>query len=222
MGYILGLDIGTRNIKAALLEDTGKGFKAIKLESLSRDQWELTGPRDFLKQAHLPFAPVVSTFPSALCSFRDLTLPSASRSRLDEAVKYACEKLLPHPIDDLVVGFEHVGKTEGGESILAAAALKRDLQLVAAPLEAARIELIGLLPDAAAIWALARLAPSDPDRPTAVLDIGASSSKLAISQEGQRPFLKAIRVGAAPSAAAITKAPATSMEDADNGSPDLE
>jgi len=222
MGYILGLDIGTRNIKAALLEDTGKGFKAIKLESLSRDQWELTGPRTFLKQAHLPFAPVVSTFPSSLCSFRDLTLPSADRSPLDEAVKYACEKLLPHPIDDLVVGFEHVGKTEGGESILAAAALKRDLQLVAAPLQAARIELIGLLPDAAAIWALARLAPSDPDQPTAVLDIGASSSKLAISQEGQRPFLKAIRVGAALSAAAITEAPATSMEDPDNGSPDPE
>jgi len=218
MGYILGLDIGTRNIKAVLLEDTGKGFKAIKLESLSRDQWELTGPRTFLKQAHLPFAPVVSTFPSSLCSFRDLTLPSADRSPLDEAVKYACEKLLPHPIDDLVVGFEHVGKTEGGESILAAAALKRDLQLVAAPLEAARIELIGLLPDAAAIWALARLAPSDPDRPAAVLDIGASSSKLAISQEGQRPFLKAIRGGPI----VLAEAPATSMEDPDKQSTGLE
>jgi len=195
MRRILALDIGTRNVKAALIEDTGKGFRALRLESVRRDQWLLTGPRAFLRQSGLPSSAVVATFPSSLCSFRDITIPSSDRTRLDEAAKYACEKLLPDPIEDLVVSCEPVARSDSETAVLAAAAQKTEIQRVIAPLQADQIELIALIPDAAAILSLVPFASTAPDCPAAILDIGSSSSKLVISQEGISPFLKAIRIG---------------------------
>ncbi len=196
MRRILALDMGTRNVKAALMEDTGKAFRAIRLESVGREQFMLAGPRAFLKQAHLPTSSLVATFPSSLCSLRNLILPSTVGSRLGEAAKYACEKSLPRPIENMVVGFESGAKAEAGVNAVAAAALKSDIQHHIAPLQADRIELLALIPDAAATLSLCPFAPSAPGLPFAILDIGASSSKLVISQEGTSAFVKAIRLGA--------------------------
>ncbi len=195
MATSLGLDIGTRHVRAALLKETRTETIILNHKSIPRNEWDLQGPNPFFARTRLPASRIIATFPSSLCSFRTLSLPAAGKSHLRDALKYAIEELIPHPLEDVVVASHPPLQTEGKQTVLAAAALKHDLTQHIAQLHAAGLELAGVVPDAAALSNLYRIAPHDTGETVAFLDIGSSSSTLAVCQQDTPPYVRSMKIG---------------------------
>jgi general secretion pathway protein L len=130
MATILGIDIGTRSVRGALLRSS---FRALTIERYL--EVEVSGispesPRTELVQAalreliaQLPEPPdqVIVAIDGARSSLRALTLPPAAKKRMAEVLPFELEPLLPFPIDEAVIDYQEIGQREGELAILAAA-----------------------------------------------------------------------------------------------------
>lgn len=212
---IVGLDIGSRQIKVIAAEPIGGDRwrivradccptppDAIKDGIVVEREATAAAIRSLLLNAtltHASGAVVAVAGPGVIV--RQVQLPKMSEAALRKSVRYEAAKYISTSVDDCCVEFEILGPSPDYDD-------KMDVMLVAAPLEMigsrlASLELAGLEPIAvdfeafAVQRALIDLSPTAPGAGVsiAVLTIGASASELSIVCNGHFTLTRSIAIG---------------------------
>jgi hypothetical protein len=130
MAIILGIDIGKRSVRAAIVRTSMRSFEIeryleVPVSALApgAPQGRVYGPalRDLL--ALLPSAPdtVFAAVDGMRGSLRIVSIPVAARKRAAEVLPFELEPLLPFPLDEAVLDFQELGEQDGELKLLAAA-----------------------------------------------------------------------------------------------------
>jgi general secretion pathway protein L len=129
MATFLGIDIGKRSVRGALLRTSMRSFEIeryveIPVSALTgAPQGRVYGPalRELLSL--LPSAPdsVFAAVDGMRGSLRIVGIPAAARKRAAEVLPFELESLLPFPPDEAVLDFQELGEEAGELKLMAAA-----------------------------------------------------------------------------------------------------
>ena len=134
---ILGLDLGSYSIKAALYEVGFKSFQItdlyesspLRIDDLPKDQaseTQMKALEDFLKRNQIPISVVVTSIPATSISYRALKLPFKDKRQVAKVLPFELESFLPFDLQDLIIDC-HVTEVVDGHSSVVAVAVKKDL-----------------------------------------------------------------------------------------------
>jgi Tfp pilus assembly PilM family ATPase len=136
---VVGLDVGSRSVRAVELRATLRGVEAVQMCEVERDGdlplAELL--RRFVRLHGLPTEHVVCALPGDRTAFHPLAFPFAERRRLAQAVPFEVEAELPFEMDDYLVDWEVAGGDRARTLVLATLAPRAQVS-----------ELLGVLGDA--------------------------------------------------------------------------
>jgi general secretion pathway protein L len=132
MATTLGIDIGARTIRGALIRTSLRSLAVERYLEVDIPAISTETPRDEVIQAALrdlvallPEPPdvVVSAVDGARVSLRTVQLPLATKKRIAEVLPFELDPLLPFPIDEAVIDYQEAGPsaTPGEFTVLAAA-----------------------------------------------------------------------------------------------------
>ncbi|MBN2283530.1 MAG: pilus assembly protein PilM [Deltaproteobacteria bacterium] len=129
---ILGLDIGTETIKAVQVMTGLKGYRVTR--SALVDIEEAGGPggalKSLLQGGELASGIYITAIPMRDVSFRSIGFPFKDRRKIQQALQYEMEQLIPRPADELLFDFIVREQTDRTDIIVAAAPRQRVGELV--------------------------------------------------------------------------------------------
>lgn len=206
MAKAVGLDIGSRACKVAVLASGGKGAKLLRFVEKEYDLGTagvltpaavLTALRQALHEAKAPKNSVAMSLPAELCTLREITVPFTEDDQIKKVVKFEFE---PHlhasSIDDIVLDYVKTGASKGGTRLLVIAAGKDMLRSKLDQLKEAGVDPLHLDVDVAALFNTAAQAKVFEQHPNCmVIDIGARTTKTLLVQEGRLKVARSIRLG---------------------------
>lgn len=213
---LFGLDIGTTSIKVVELEQLPNQVKLLAVGSMptpprwlaSESDVDLTILSEAVKrlvaQAHIGTKFLNASLAENLAFTRILEMPLLSEKELTSAIKWESEQYIPLPLDQVTLDFSILRQNTASN--------KMDVLLVGAPTSLIHkyqkiLHLAGLEPVylETEILALSRvLTPQVQGVPSTLLvDIGASSTNLAVLRDGLLVVPYSLPVGAAAMTRAI-------------------
>ncbi len=224
-----GLDIGSNSLKAVELEHTGGSFKlktfgyhptpagSIFSDSDS-DQRELSRYiRQMVEESRIQSRNVVAAFPESLIFTRVIEVPAVSESELGNAIEWQAEQYIPMPLTEIKLSWMVLDKELLKNARKSADDKKPKVKvlLVAAPntlidkyidvLDKAGLRPIALETETVAI-ARSLTSSSTGHIPTTLLmSIGASTTDLAVVDNGVIQFTRSIGTGGTAIARAISQ-----------------
>ena len=204
---MVGIDIGSKTIKIVEIEKEGAGYSlgasgivgysGITIDKMG-DEKEMASLGQIIRKLHseagVSSKDVVISIPEPLVFTRTIKFPLLTDAEIASAVRWEAEQYIPIPIADAIVQHTILARNEKASppEVL--------VLLVAAPKAVVEkytkvIQLAGL--NAAAVEteliALTRaLAP--PDRTVLLVDLGASSTNIAISKMGLLSFSRCVPI----------------------------
>jgi general secretion pathway protein L len=131
MAITLGIDIGARSIRGAVIRSSLRSlgverYLEVNIEALTADAPRVELIQAALRElyAQLPEAPdtCVVAVDGARASLRTVSVPQAAKKRIAEVLPFELDPLLPFPIDEAVLDYQEVG-ARGSEFMLLAAAV---------------------------------------------------------------------------------------------------
>lgn len=234
MHRILGIDLGATAVKAVAVEasfraHTVRAFRSepvpATLEGEARPYHEraLAALRVLSEDGWLQADTIVCCLPFGQVATHLVTLPFTDTRRIEQALPFEVEGLMPFDLDDVIFDYQVLSKASNRSELLVAVARREDVQ--------ATLELfaeVGADPNVITFSALALNgfhtegylpappapepdpeAPADqpPARPVeAILDIGAERSALVISEGPTVRFARSLSAGGAEVTRAIVRA----------------
>lgn len=121
---VLGIELGSENMKVALMTSTGNQFKVlqhriVKLSEKARDHDDhlnvievKTTLDQIIKEMNIKRVPVCLTINSPKKIIRTRELPMASLTELEGIVRYEAEQFLPYDIDHFYVDYRVIGNVK--------------------------------------------------------------------------------------------------------------
>ena len=146
MATTLGIDIGARSIRGALIRTglrslTVERYLEVDIEALSpatpRAELVHVALRQLLDELGSAPDSIVAAVDGSRASLRAISLPLAAKKRIADVLPFELDPLLPFPIDEAVLDYQEIGPRDGELAFMAAAVP-----------EAAVGELIALLAEA--------------------------------------------------------------------------
>ena len=215
-GYVIGLDLGRRCVKAAVLKGTFRGYEVedfLSLEPEAPDDG--TAPSDaavyaaakaILDTIDQPQATVVVGMPAGRLSTWLLEMPFSDTKRLEATLPFEVENYVPWDLETVVLDYQVIEKGPPAK-VFAAMAPRDRIQRLLDGLTEAGVDPRYVTVDAAA---LASLVPDlheeededeDPDEPgpvrsTVVLDLGATRTLISVVHAGQPRWIRSLDRGA--------------------------
>jgi general secretion pathway protein L len=189
MATTLGIDIGARSIRAALIRTSLRSmaverYLEVNIESLSADS-----PRTGLVQAALREllaelgevpSSVIASVDGARSSLRALTLPQAARKRVSEVLPFELDPLLPFPVDEAIIDYQDIGAHGTEFSLLAAAVPDAAVGETVALFQGAELDPRELAVGGAALDGLQTFVPITDENATLLLHLDSDSSDVCI------------------------------------------
>lgn len=218
-----GLDIGTSSIKAVQLVKEGRITKLVAIGSAvtpirglaSESELDHRTMAETIKKlvhdSKITTDLVVTALPEAQVFTRVIEMPALSDQEVSSAIKWEAEQYIPLPLSEVTLDYQvlHAPKERTPEA-------KMDVLLVASPTILINkylrvLDMADLIPSGleTEIIAISRaIVVSSPNPPTTMLvNIGASTTDIAIIQEGLIIFTRSVATGGA----ALTRAIATEL-----------
>jgi hypothetical protein len=130
MATILGIDIGKRSVRGAVIRTSMRSFEIdryveIPVSALTpgTPQSRVYAPALMELMSRLGSAPdsVFAAVDGMRGSLRVVSIPVAARKRAAEVLPFELESLLPFPLDEAVLDFQELGEEAGELKLLAAA-----------------------------------------------------------------------------------------------------
>lgn len=218
---ILGLDIGRRAIRVAIVDKSLRqaALTGCDEEPIAADADDATRQdalRRLLARTLRPDDVVALGLPGALVMHRVLTFPFRDAKAITEAVGFELENHIPTPLADLIVDHVQLGFVEGQTEVLAVAAPHDDVDKHLEFLKGAGVDVrrLGLAPLAFA--SLIKQLPAMVSGTSLLVDVGTRTTEVVVLQDGRTRMLRTLSVGADP----IGRLFATQF-DTDQGAPDL-
>ncbi|HEX5660292.1 MAG TPA: pilus assembly protein PilM, partial [Polyangiales bacterium] len=181
MATTLGIDIGARSIRGALIRTSLRSLAVERYleaeilpltEDSPRDELVQAALRDLVGQLPEPPDSIVSVIDGARVSLRTVQLPQATKKRVAEVLPFELDPLLPFPIDEAVIDYQDAGvsATAGEFSVLAAAVPDHAIEQALAPFTLAQLPPRELAVGAAALdGLLAFVSPGEPGAASVLL-----------------------------------------------------
>ncbi|MCP4599954.1 MAG: pilus assembly protein PilM [Proteobacteria bacterium] len=128
---VIGLDLGSSEIRAVVVRMALRGFEVVQLESEpvpigedghSKEEDILQAAGRLMERLNVAHETVHCAMPGEFVSVRQLDLPSSASRRLNQVLKFELDELLPFDIDDSVFDFVKVDQTGDEISIVTATA----------------------------------------------------------------------------------------------------
>jgi Tfp pilus assembly PilM family ATPase len=191
---IVGVDIGSRAIKAVRLTTSLQGYTmtGFALREHKVGTWaELTEElRSLAQDKEVQGDIYVTSFPSHQVLFRNTEMPFNQLDKIDATIRFEAESIMAVPLDNMIVDFALLEQRPEGSTVLVTCVEEKLLNEYINALQAADIT-----PDIIDIdaLALARLMEERKEEKTiALLDIGAEKASIGIFQKGGLRFVRAI------------------------------
>jgi len=214
-----GLDIGTNSIKLVKLALAGEKYKlqsygiaptpAKALYSESESDLILLAEtiKKLVKDSKIPEREVNCALPEAKVVTTVLEIPPLSEGELAEAIKWEAEQYIPQPLSEVRLSFDIIEKPKNDKT-----AGKMKVLLVAAPLRLISryqkiLTLTDLKPVSLETETLAVLRALETDlgnEPSILINLGASSTQLAIIEKGNINVIRSISTGGTALARAVS------------------
>jgi len=226
---LFGLDIGSNSLKSVELELRG-GVYHLKtfgyhptptgavFSDSEVDQKELSKYiREMVGESHISARNVVAAFPESLIFTRVIEVPAVSQQELANAIEWQAEQYIPMPLTEIQLSWMVLDKDILEQARKSSEDKKPKIKvlLVAAPntlinryvniLESAGLKAMALETEIVAI-SRALTPPSDGRVPTTLLmSIGASTTDLAVVDDGIIQFTRSIGTGGMALARSISQ-----------------
>jgi Tfp pilus assembly PilM family ATPase len=191
---IVGVDIGSRTIKAVRITTSLQGYAitGFAMREHKVSTWaELTEElRSLVQDAQVQGDIYVTSFPSHRVLFRNTEMPFSQLDKIDATIRFEAESMMAVPLDGMVVDFALLEQRPEGSTVLVTCVQEDLLNEYLDALQAADIT-----PDTIDIdaLALARLMEELKEEKTvAVLDVGAEKASIGIFQKGGLRFIRSI------------------------------
>ena len=215
---ILGLDIGNRAIKLAIVDKTLRqtvlaGWDQEAVPAGADEAARIESIRRLLLRNMRPDDVIAVGLPSALTMHRTLSFPFRDDKAITEAVGFELENHIPTPLSDLVIDQVRLdtvpgvrtGREDGQTEVLAVAAPIREVErwidmLREAGTDPRRLGLCGL-----AYASLVRMLPGCATGTTMLVDVGTRTCEVVVTQEGETQFLRSLSLGAETIAAGFAQ-----------------
>ena len=208
----LGLDIGSHQIKLAALSQRGKSFRLDQVgmmplppetivdEELLNSAALVSTLRELLAKTQIRRRETAIALGGRAAIIRHIRLPTMSEAELEESLAWEAKQYIPFDLDEVYLDF-HMGEvnkeTEQMEVILVAA--KRtvvDDYCAAVRLAGLRPVVVDVLPFAVSN-AFMHAYPEHNDDVSAIVDVGANLSTIAVVQNGEMLYSRTLEKGSA-------------------------
>lgn len=216
-----GLDIGNSSIKVVHLEKDGQSFKLLAAGITSsppsglssKSEKDLIAVSDAIKKllndAKIASRDVNFSLPEQQVFTRMIKLPPLTDEEIAQAISWQAEPYIPIPVDQASIDHQVVSRTEpnggsqGGVNVLLVATPK---ELIERYLKLAQFAGLNVLSIESDLLALSR-AVFLPNQTVVVVDVGSSSTNIAVVKSGQLVVSRSIATGGS----ALTRALATGL-----------
>ena len=207
---LVGLDIGSRSIKAAEISETKKGRSLIKFGMVELspgliDDGNITDPvqvanaiRQLFKAYNISEQNVAVSIGGYSVIVKKINVQTMSEEQLQETIHFEAEQYIPFDISDVHIDFQILGEAEGNPN-------QMNVILVAAKKEMVNnyisfIQLANLNPciidiDAFALQNIFELNYESEGESVALIDIGASKTSLNILKDKTSMFMRDVSLG---------------------------
>lgn len=205
---MLGIDIGSKTIKVVEIEKNGTsysllasgvvGYSGSTVDKMTDDK-EITSLAQVIKklcsEAKISSKEAVISIPEALAFTRTIKFPQLTDAEVTSAIKWEAEQYIPIPVSEAIIQHTILKRDDSSETNAGVLAL-----LVAAPRAIVEkyvkvVQMAGITPIAVEteLIALTRsLAPQD--KTILLVDLGGSSTNLAIVRHGLLSFSRSLPV----------------------------
>lgn len=200
----LGIDIGSKSIKAVELEKQKdrvvlKNYGGLKLSAGKTDSFQYFDKRTLLpfsknvslaikailEEAKIETKEVIFSLPDFTTFFTSFSLPKMTPEELKDAVQFEAKKHIPIPFNEVVLDWELIGDTvnekEGENKVLVMAINK---SLIAEYKKIAKECGLKLLSLEAEVMGLKRAVVSDSKENVCLVEIGSQSTTISIVSKG--------------------------------------
>jgi type IV pilus assembly protein PilM len=202
----VGLDIGSRACKVAVLSGGGKGAKLLRYAEKEYETGEagaltpaavLVAMRAALAEARAPKSSVCYALAAEQCTLREITVPFDDDDQIKKIVKFEFE---PHlhsaAVEDVIIDYVKTGSSKGRARLLVIAAAKDMLRGRLDQLKEAGVDPLHVDVDVASLFNTAKQSKALEEHPDClIIDIGARTTKTLLVQDGRLKIARSIRLG---------------------------
>ena len=200
-GYVIGLDLGPRCVRAAVLKTSLRGYEIEDFLSVEPKQPAAGEPQEpgavaaaaraiLDTIAHRPLT-IVAGLSARSVSTWLIEMPFSDPKRIAQTLAFEVENYVPWDLDEVVLDYKLVDVSRSGAQVLAAMASWERLETQLEALNEAGVEPRHLTVDAAA---LALLAPED-EQCTAILNIESTGTQICVVSEGTCRWVRSVDRG---------------------------
>lgn len=199
MPQVIGLDVGSRSVKAAVFE---RGFRGLELSNFSKTEFDPGDPQGLSRaletlaeQIGAPGATVVARLPGDRVLLRFLDFPISDARKLDQVVPFEVESQVPFELDDLVVDHAMVRKVDAGSKILVGAARRDDVRGFLPLLSSKGLEPRYLGAGPCTLGSLVAAVPGLAQGTVALVDAGFTRTDVCVIDDGRVVYARTISGG---------------------------
>ena len=230
---ILGLDLGSRRVKAVLLETTLRGFTVTGAAEAPVPPAVDGAPpapdriasalRELLAERRWPGdVAAVASLPGVAAAHL-VTLPFTDSRRIEQTVQYEVEAAIPFDLDQVAWDWQPLDTQPGRSDLFIGVARRDDLGALITSLAATGVDPAVVVPGGpalAALWAAGAVAePAPAGEAELVVDVGAERTHVCVVSEGRCLFARTFGSG---SGNLLRAAARSAGRDPDEGVPDGE
>lgn len=228
---VVGLDIGSRYIKAVQLKESKKGYTLERFgivpipPELIVDGSILDAPRvveairQLIEESHIKAKDtVLSVSGHSSVIVKRITLAEMTEEELEESIKFEAEQYVPFDIEDVNLDFQILGQGEQEDQmeVVIVAVKKEKIDEYVATVQEAGLKPIIVDTDVFTIENVYEINyPVEPEKNIALVNIGASSINMNILQGGISMFTRDSAVGTNLQTEALQREFALSFEEAE-------
>lgn len=198
---ILGLDIGHRALKLAVVDKTLRQTSLIAFDEEvlppgAEEETTRAALQKLLQRNLRPDDVLSVALPASACLHRTLAFPFRDDKAIAEAVGFELENHIPTPLSELVVDFVRIGEKDGQTEVLAVAAPRKQVEERLALLKNAGMDARRLGLTTLAYGSLVKALPSTSTGLTLLVDVGERGSDVVVLRDGHTQFVRSLSVGA--------------------------
>ena len=202
---ILGLDIGSYSIKAAIFDVSFRSFNLTDLYESSPLNLEGVEGEEKIKSIGASLKTLVAdnnihtdkaitAIAGTLISTRALTMP-LDKKKLDRVLPFELESYLPFPLDELIIDRHTITTSKTQTSVLAIAVKKEAIREHLTILKEAKIDPKALDVDLFSLSNVYHILNLNPDETVALIDIGHSKTLISIISGGNLELARTLLTG---------------------------
>jgi len=213
MQQIVGLDIGTRTVTGAVFSGSAKKYRLVdffmdEVHAMEDASQALSGEfvpilsldeivQKLAAEKNLKDAIVVANVDTKDCIIREFSVPFTKDEQIRKMIAFEAEEHFHTlDVDNVVLEYLKVGEANGKSHIIVAAVRNDVVESRLDLLKKAEIDPIALDLDAAALVSSFALTPHyDREKSALIIDMGATSAKIILVEEGKLRKMRSLRTG---------------------------